>query len=695
MKTASTWNKTIFAPPASSRAANMNCLKKTWLCAQHALVMGLMLQGGMAAAQNLATNPGFETGDTTGWFAFGSCTISAQTTYVHSGNYAGFVTNRTATWNGIAQSFQGVLQSGQTYNISAWLLLAGGPSQTMSLTMEKTDGSGTSYTWTAWGSVYTNGWTQLSGQYTFNPSGTVTSLILYAEVPSSSNAAYYIDDLVVESAYITNGACTVDWTNAFQCIDGFGASSAWGGSWTTNQADMFFSTNSGMGTSLDGKTNFAFNGIGLSLLRNHIAPASTPSASDTPWTWETTIMQWAQARGARVWSTPWTPAAGFKSTNDVYDTDYATNALWGGSFWGGTATNLAYASQLANYVADMKNTYGVNLYAISVQNEPNVDITTYEACQWTGAQIHDFVTNLYNALVAQGVGSTKIMIAEYGSWNFDLTSASMNDATSSNEVGILAAHGYWSTASPVNSCGKPLWETEVSTFDSFDGSITNGLYWANQIHSFLTVAQVNAWHYWWLVPYGPDNEGLTDTNGVPAQRMYVLGQYSRFVRPGYYQIGVSNNAATYISAYKDPNSGCFAIVAINSNPWDFVQTFNLNRFTATNVTPWITSGSLSLASQPAIGVTNSTFVYTLPAMSIVTFVGGANITIPTLAINQIGSQIGLTFNGSAGWNYTLLTSTNLSNWQPLLVTNPAAMPVTWFDTNSISAARFYRVRLGQ
>jgi O-glycosyl hydrolase len=343
----------------------------------------------------------------------------------------------------------------------------------------------------------------------------------------------------------------------------------------------------------------------------------------------------------------------------------------------------------------MKNTYGINLYAISVQNEPTVDITTYEACQWTGAQIHDFVTNLYNALVAKGVGSTKIMIAESPTWNFDLTSASMNDATSSNEVGILAAHAYGSSASSVNTYGKSLWETEVSTFDSFDGSIANGLYWANQIHSFLTIAQVNAWHFWWLVSANPDNEGLTDTNGVPAKRMYVLGQYSRFVRPGYYRIGVSNSAATSISAYNDPNSGCFAIVAINSNSSDLVQTFNLDGFTATNVTPWITSGSLSLASQPPVGVTNSTFVYTLPAMSVVTFVGKANITVPTLAINIIGSQIGLTFNGSAGWNYTLLTSANLSNWQPLLVTNPVAMPTTWFDTNSISSARFYRVKLGQ
>ncbi|MGO8837671.1 MAG: carbohydrate binding domain-containing protein [Limisphaerales bacterium] len=679
---------------ASSKAANTNCLKKTRLHAQHALVLGLMLQGGMAVAQNLATNPGFEIGDTTGWFAFGPCTISAQGSQVHSGNYAGLVTNRTDTWNGIAQSFQGVLQAGQTYNISVWLLLASGSSQTMALTLQKADGSGTSYTWIASGSVSTNSWVQFEGQYTFAPTGPVSVLNLYAEVPSSSNAAYFIDDLVVQPLNTTNGSCTVDWTNVFQHIDGFGASSAWDGSWTTNQADMFFSTNSGTGTSVDGTTNFAFNGIGLSLLRNHIAPTGTPLASDTPYTWETTIMQWAQARGAQVWSTPWTPAAGFKSTNDVYDSDYATNALWGGSFWGGTATNLAYASQLANYVADMKNIYGVYLYAISIQNEPNVDITTYEACQWTGAQIHDFVTNLYNALVAKGVGSTKIMIAESAWWSFDLTSASMNDATSSNAVGILAAHAYGSSASPVNSYGKPLWETEVSTFDSFDGSISNGLYWANQIHSFLTIAQVNAWHYWWLAPC-TDNESLTDSNGVPAKRMYVLGQYSRFVRPGFYRIGAANNGNTSVSAYKDPDSGGFAIVAINSNSWDFVQTFNLRGFTATNVTPWITSSSLSLSNQPAVNITNATFAYTLPAMSVVTFVGKANVTVPTLAINLIGSQIGLTFNGSAGWNYTLLTSPNLSNWQPLLVTNPAAMPVTWFDTNSISAARFYRVQLGQ
>jgi hypothetical protein len=132
-------------------------------------VVGLMIQIGIASAQNLATNPGFETGNATGWFAYGAGSISTEYNYVHSGNYACLVTDRTATWNGIGQSFLGILQPGQTYGISAWILLAGGTNQTLSLTMQESDSSGTSYTWTASGTVSTNGWTQLTGQYAFNP----------------------------------------------------------------------------------------------------------------------------------------------------------------------------------------------------------------------------------------------------------------------------------------------------------------------------------------------------------------------------------------------------------------------------------------------------------------------------------------------------------------------------------------------
>ena len=179
-------------------AVNKTGLKDKRPKAQAALVLGLILQVCMAAAQNLATNPGFETGNATGWFAFGPTAVSVQTNQVHSGSYAALVTNRTATWMGIAQAFQGVLQTNQPYIISAWVRLAGGPNQTMQLTLQKIDDSGTTYTPIASSSVSANDWTYISGEYTLNYSGTLATLNFYAEMPSSPDAAYYIDEVEIE-----------------------------------------------------------------------------------------------------------------------------------------------------------------------------------------------------------------------------------------------------------------------------------------------------------------------------------------------------------------------------------------------------------------------------------------------------------------------------------------------------------------
>jgi O-glycosyl hydrolase len=422
--------------------------------------------------------------------------------------------------------------------------------------------------------------------------------------------------------------CNVNWNDVRQRIDGFGASSAWRNSWTAAQGDMFFSTNTG---------------IGLSLLRNHITYANTTSPTATPSTGETSIMGMALARGALVWSAPWTPAAGFKSSNMADGGNYLGN--------GANATNMAYASQLANYVVGMKNLFGSNvIYALSVQNEPNFNTTGYESCVWNGQQIHDFVTNLYNALVAKGVGSTKIIIPESQNWSADtgLFTPSMNDANVAPYVSVIADHNYdgcppSGTPAALSSYGKSLWETEVAKLScagAFDGSMADGIYWAGRIHLFLASAQANAWHYWWLISANADNEGLTDTSGNPAKRMYVLGQWSRFVRPGYYRIGVNGNApSVLITAFKDPNSAMFAVVAVNTNSYDTNAIFYLQSFSAATVTPWITSSSLSLASQSAVAVTSGSFTYTLPAMSVVTFVGQGQTNLAPTGIALSNSSV--------------------------------------------------------
>lgn len=779
-------------------------LKNKWFSAQAALVAGFLLHAGPAAAQNLLTNPGFETGDTTGWFGFGTPTLTVESAQVHSGSFACSVTGRTGTYMGAAQSLVGLLQSGQTYNVSAWVMLNGGTSQTMQLTMQKIDGSGTGYALIASGTVTSSAWTQLSGTYVYNPSGTVTNLNFYIEVPSSATNSYYIDDVqfgipVVVSNPPINGASVVDWNNVHQRIDGFGASSAWNGTWTTAEEQLLFSTN--IGIAYQGAT---FNGVGLSLLRNHIAFANTTSASDLPTTIETGVMQAAQSFGAKVWSTPWTPPTGFKNTNDIYDSSAITNPIDGGSYLGSgnNITNINYASQLANYVASMKNSFGINVYAISVQNEPDADVTTYEACQWTGAQIHDFTTNLFSALAAKGFGSTKIIVPESENWSAHsfLYTPTLSDPNAAADVSIIADHDYvtdndngdQTTPPALSVSGKTTWETEVALLSGSDSSINNGVYYAQRIYLYMTQAQANAYHYWWLKSGASGNEGLLDNNAAVTKRLFTFGQYSRFVRPNFFRINAtSSQVSLLVSAYKDSASPAFAIVVVNTNAaTDVIQTFNLTNFTTTTVTPWITSLALSLAPQTPLTVTNSSFTCDIPAMSVVTFVGvgitntppvitsvanqtvnpgvtvlvtntasdsdsppntiafsaantfpsgatvssggifswrppvsAANTTTPIqVQVTDSGSSLSatnsfnvivnaitnpvingvnfsqghatVTISGPQGPDYTLLASTNLTNWQALFTTNSPVIPFTFTDTNLNVPDRFYRLQIG-
>lgn len=779
------------APSRSPVGMTFQKIQSACLCKLrvYALVVWVAFYVHLGAAQNLASNSGFETGNTSSWFAFGPATIAAQSSQVHSGSYAALVQDRTSSWNGIAQSVQSVMQAGQTYNISAWVRLVTGAGETVQLTMQKTDSSGTSYSAVASGSVAASGWTQLSGQFTLNISGTLSGLTLYAEMPSSATASFYLDDLVVELVDTTppsgTGSATVNWNDVHQVIDGFGASSAWRGSWSTALANMFFSTNSGTGTAVGGGT-YSYTGIGLSLLRTRIAPGGT--------TVEQSIMQMAQARGARVWSAPWSPApaAQFKSNGDVN----------GGSFIGNTTNYQAYANQLAGYVAKMKSQYGVNLYALSIQNEPDANVTSYESCNWTAQQIHDFVPYLSAALVASNVAATKIMLPESQNWTDPqgLRLATLNDPTTAAMVSIIANHNYvannaagdQSVPAALASNGKALWETEVAKLSGNDSSITDGLYWAGRVHLFLTVAQANAWHYWWLCAYGTDNEGLCDTSEVPAKRMYTIGNFSRFVRPGFHRIGVSNSSPLQISAYKNLTNANFAIVAINNTATNVEHVFNLAGFSVASVTPWLTSASASLAAQSAVAVNGSVFTNIIPAQSVVTYAGQAapansppelaalasfatnagavlNITnsatdpeaplqsltfslldgptnatlnpasgvlswrplvsqaattnviivavtdngIPNLSdtnsftitvnplaqpsLNPMGvsaGQLFLSATGDLGPDYHLLTSTNLTDWQSLLTTNPASMPLQFSVPITADPQRYFRLQLG-
>jgi glucuronoarabinoxylan endo-1,4-beta-xylanase len=408
----------------------------------------------------------------------------------------------------------------------------------------------------------------------------------------------------------------INWSDVHQVIDGFGGSCAdFHKAFSPEMADFFFTT----------------SGIGLSLLRVQVVPSAADCTSffvpngasclpvpsgATILQGELAIAQQAVVRGVKVWSTPWSPPASMKTNGSFIN---------GGSLL--PADYSAWADSLAGYVKLM-NSNGVPIHAMSIQNEPDIAIN-YGSATYSAQQIHDFVPYLYSALRSAGAGSTRIMIAEASRWDFSLSAVAMDDAAIAGDVGILAAHGYGPDRilAPKNY-GKHVWQTEDSSQSpTYDGTIQDGVSWASKIHTYLTVANVNAWHWWFLsnghnYGDGTDNGALTDVNLNYPKRAYVIGQWSKFVRPGWYRIGVSYGfGPLWITAFKDQGSRSFALVAVNPRRIRVRQTFSFNGFSTNSLTPWITSASLSLAVQPPVSVNGASFTYTLPASSVTTFSG--------------------------------------------------------------------------
>ncbi len=148
-------------------------------------------------AGNLLSNPGFETGTTEGWYSFGeSASLAISTVKVHTGTYSGLSSNRVEDWNGPGLDLLGIMSAGKTYELSIWVTMDNAASATLKATVKKVDGNGEGYAPLESATVTGSAWTQLGGFYTFEPTGTVTELVLYVE-GGAVGASYFADDAYV------------------------------------------------------------------------------------------------------------------------------------------------------------------------------------------------------------------------------------------------------------------------------------------------------------------------------------------------------------------------------------------------------------------------------------------------------------------------------------------------------------------
>jgi glucuronoarabinoxylan endo-1,4-beta-xylanase len=418
------------------------------------------------------------------------------------------------------------------------------------------------------------------------------------------------------------GTVTVNTGTTYQTISGFGAASVWvANKITTSLANIFWADDSGQPPASQVNGN-----VGLSINRILIDESGNSN-------WGTEAAAAVQALkinpNMRIFGSSWSPPAKWKNNNNT-----SGNNTGNDNGNPGTNTNQlnasnyqAYANYQTSFVTAMKNTYGFTPYAISVQNEPDYD-TTYQSCLWSAAQFDTYI-GTYLGPTLQAAGFTNIiMMPESFMDNLNLSATTMGDANAAKYVKVIGAHLYGggpntvpASYSTVAGHAVESWETETSEKTN-DGNIDSGLFYANQLHSCIVDHNFNAYCYWWLINQNTDDEGLCDNDSNPTKRLYALGNFSKFIRPGFVRIGATEvpSAGVSVSAYYSASAGKVVIVAINNNTSTQSQTFNLSEFTASTAYPWITDSTRNLVQQTSVAVSGGSFTYTLPAQSITSFV---------------------------------------------------------------------------
>ncbi len=355
-----------------------------------------------------------------------------------------------------------------------------------------------------------------------------------------------------------------------QTINGFGASGAW---WPndlvkfapavrTRVADMLFSR---AGIALSGyRYNIGGGGVGVK------TPARAPKEEPADTAGLTFVRAASDAHVPIL--------TGFVNSAPPRFTTNGKSC--GGNLRPGT--EAAYAQYLATIVQRLHDDEHITLQYVSPMNEPD---NSFGDCGQEGMQ----VPVAERALVVQALATALARQAPYARVVADETTA---DAILANEapqwlavpgttrdVAAIAHHTYdfpndalRRLVPPIaRRFARPTWMTEICCYKGsggvatsfgaqYDPTITQGLWLADQIYDDFTIANDSAW-YWWtaLSPViGCDpkadpscvtrvntkgfNDGLLyydekfAADGVtdifPTKRYYVLGQFSRYVRPG-------------------------------------------------------------------------------------------------------------------------------------------------------------------
>jgi glucuronoarabinoxylan endo-1,4-beta-xylanase len=312
---------------------------------------------------------------------------------------------------------------------------------------------------------------------------------------------------------------------------------------------------------------YSSEGLGYNILRLMIYPRESDWAADV----EGALL--AQQHGAIIFASPW------DCTDALADQVNGKKHLKPENY-------SKYADHLVKYIDYMK-AQGVNLYAISVQNEPDMDFTW-----WSPAEVVAFVRDYGDRIRNTGV---KLMSPEACGTSPEYTDPILNDVAAFERTDILAGHLYqgfidWSTSYPKNRhdyivglynshlapAGKTWWMTEHLFNDGereSDPALWQFRKWSyemehlgKELHMSME-GYCSAYVYWYLKRfYGmiADNDHRSQTDpGNVLGNGYILSHYAKYAS-GMTRIEIENGDPNLLAtAYVDESGDEMTVVLLN------------------------------------------------------------------------------------------------------------------------------------
>jgi glucuronoarabinoxylan endo-1,4-beta-xylanase len=548
------------------------------------LLLSLMSTRG-DAVENLLINPGFEEG-TSGWSDRGG-TFSTSTVS-HSGSYSGYATNRNFYWDGIKQSVLGKMIPGETYTISAWMKLENSTSDLIIVTIEQRDDRGTSYTRVNETAGYDSRWTRLSGRFTLEAVGILTTLDIYFEGPAPE-VNFYLDDVEVLGRVPEppeppkpDATGSVDVSTVYQELEGFGAAGAWYEGWLTAhpQKNEIY--------------DVLFGQLGLDIYRLR----NSYQLSDNWRSIMATSAEIIQAEEAslghpiKIMISSWSPPAYLKSNESTARGTLARHPGGGYKY-----------SEFAKWWADSLTEYarhGIHADYVNIQNEPEF-LADHDSCKFTPAETSEWAgynlafEAVYQELDSRMTDMPKLLAPE--SFGCSASRAFIDELIDPSHVYGYAHHLYADgdfdnpdsfIPAMMNFSArygdKPLFQTEYSGGSDRE-SISTALNLACHMHNSLVHEGVCSYFHWSL--FWGEKGGLV-TLDFPWQAnpgytinliYYAFKQYSAFTDPGWHRVEASTDSSGLrISAFKSDDDTELSVVIINVSDIDIDLTLSLGGF---------------------------------------------------------------------------------------------------------------------